>query len=122
MSHPIKHHYIPQSILSRFCDANNQLHSFNKCFWHINRKKFSPADQAAIKRAAIDAAKSSRTDVRANEERLLAEMLEKGAKIARPDIAPFRKAVESVYEKVRAVYGKDVDAILADAELVRQQK
>jgi hypothetical protein len=43
MSTPIKHHYIPQSILSRFCDTQSQLHSFNKIVGGINRKKFSPA-------------------------------------------------------------------------------
>lgn len=43
MSNPIKHHYIPEFILSRFCDTQNKIHSFNKVTWKINRKKFSPA-------------------------------------------------------------------------------
>jgi hypothetical protein len=43
MSNPIKHHYIPQSILSRFCNSSNQLHSFNKRVGIINKKKFFPA-------------------------------------------------------------------------------
>ncbi len=84
-------------------------------------KKLSPADQAAVKRAAAEAGKVSRADVKDSEDRLLAEMQAKGAKVERPDITPFRKSVEPVYEKARGVYGKEVDAILADAELVRKQ-
>lgn len=43
MNNPIKHHYIPQSILARFCDKNNQLHSYNKVFGKLNARKYSPA-------------------------------------------------------------------------------
>ncbi len=84
-------------------------------------QKLSPADQAGVKRAAVEAGKLSRIEVRDSEELLLAEMQAKGAKIDRPDIASFRKSVEPVYAKARGVYGKDVDAILADAELVRKK-
>jgi tripartite ATP-independent transporter DctP family solute receptor len=83
-------------------------------------KRFTPDDQRAIKRAAHDAALLSRIEVRNNEERLLAEMQQKGAKVTRPDIAPFRKAVAVVYDKARAMYGLDVDLILKDADKVRR--
>ncbi|NDP58190.1 MAG: TRAP transporter substrate-binding protein [Oxalobacteraceae bacterium] len=83
-------------------------------------QRFSPADQKAIKRAAHDATLLSRTEVRNNEERLLIEMQQKGAKVTRPDIAPFRKAVATVYDKARGVYGEDVDLILSDADKVRK--
>ncbi|MBL8670020.1 MAG: TRAP transporter substrate-binding protein [Alphaproteobacteria bacterium] len=83
-------------------------------------QKLSQADQAAIVRAAQAAAKFSREEVRANDQRLLDEMTAKGAKVSRPDIAAFRKAASSVYEKARGTYGADVDAILADTEAVRK--
>lgn len=83
-------------------------------------KRFSSGDQLAIKRAAYDATVFSRTQVRDNEERLLVEMQQKGAKVTRPDLAPFRKAVAVVYDKARGVYGKDVDLILKDADIVRR--
>ncbi len=83
-------------------------------------KRFTLNDQRAIKRAAHDAAVLSRIEVRDNDERLLIEMQQKGAKVTRPDLAPFRKAVAAVYDKARGVYGKDVDLILIDSELVRK--
>ena len=62
----------------------------------------------------------SRKEVSGNDERLLAEMTAKGAKVARPDIGPWRDAVQPVYAKAREKYGNDVDAILADAAAVRK--
>ncbi len=44
----------------------------------------------------------------------------KGAKVHRPDIEPFRKAVAAVYEKARAAYGKDTDAVLEEAAAIRK--
>lgn len=43
MNNPIKHHFIPQFLLNRFCDANKKLHSFNKTTGKVNIKKYSPA-------------------------------------------------------------------------------
>ena len=39
MSNPIKHHYIPQSILSRFCDAEGLLCTFNKQIGKRGKKR-----------------------------------------------------------------------------------
>jgi hypothetical protein len=48
-------------------------------------------------------------------------MAAKGAKVARPDIGPWRNAaVQPAYAKAKEKYGADVDAILADAEAVRK--
>ena len=55
-----------------------------------------------------------------NDDRLLADMQSKGAKIVRPNIGPWRDAVKPVYVKAKEKYGADVDAILADAEAVRK--
>jgi TRAP-type transport system periplasmic protein len=83
-------------------------------------QKLSPADQAAVQKAAREASDWSRKEVSGNDERLLAEMTAKGAKVARPDIGPWRDAVQPVYAKAREKYGNDVDAILADAAAVRK--
>ena len=38
-----------------------------------------------------------------------------GAKVIRPDVAAFRKAMSSVYARAEKVYGADVESILRDA-------
>jgi tripartite ATP-independent transporter DctP family solute receptor len=83
-------------------------------------QKLSPADRDAVTRAAKEAADWSRKEVSSNDDRQLKEMEAKGAKIARPNIGPWREAVKPVYEQARAKYGADVDAILADADAVRK--
>jgi tripartite ATP-independent transporter DctP family solute receptor len=83
-------------------------------------QKFSDADKAAVLKAAQEAATWSRNEIRANDERQLADMAAKGAKVARPALAPFRDAVKPAYAKAKEKYGADVDAILADAEAVRK--
>jgi len=58
--------------------------------------------------------------VRDAEATQLKEMEAKGAKIARPPIAPFREAVQPVYAKARGEYGDEADRLLADAEAIRK--
>jgi TRAP-type transport system periplasmic protein len=83
-------------------------------------QKLSPADQKAVQEAARIAGKFSREFARANEEKQINGMANKGAKVARPALAPFRDAVQPVYAKAREKSGADVDAILADAAKVRK--
>lgn len=84
-------------------------------------KALSPDDQKAIERAAKEAGDWNRNEVRANDDKLLAEMTSKGAQISKPDLAVWRKASESVYDKARAEYGKDaVDQMLKEAEAIRK--
>ena len=82
--------------------------------------KLSAEDKAAVTRAAGEAAALSRKLVRESEAGQLKEMEAKGAKVHRPDIEPFRKAVAAVYEKARAAYGKDTDAVLEEAAAIRK--
>ena len=59
--------------------------------------------------------------IKDNDDKLLADMETKGAKVNRkPDIEAFRKAVEPVYAKAREKYGADVDAVLAETAAVRK--
>ncbi len=82
--------------------------------------KLSPDDRTAITKAAQEAGEWNRNEVKASEEKQLAEMASKGAKINNPKAQPFRDAVKPTYEKAKAKWGGDVDAILADAEAVRK--
>jgi TRAP-type transport system periplasmic protein len=83
-------------------------------------QRLSPADRQAVTRAATESAQLSRKLVRDDEDKQLAEMRSKGARISTPDIGPFRAAVQPVYERARGVYGADVDAVLAAAEAIRR--
>jgi tripartite ATP-independent transporter DctP family solute receptor len=82
--------------------------------------KLTPADQAAVMKAGAETAAWIRNEIRSNDDKQLAEMQSKGAKIARPNLAPFRDAVKPVYAKAKEKYGADVDAFIADAEAVRK--
>ncbi|MDP1740151.1 TRAP transporter substrate-binding protein [Polaromonas sp.] len=83
--------------------------------------RLSPADQQAVTRAAQEVAPFQRNMIRDNDEKLLADMASKGAKINRkPDTEAFRKSVEPVYAKAREKYGADVDLVLSDAAAVRK--
>ncbi len=83
-------------------------------------QKLSPADQAAVTKAAAEAAAWSRNEIKSNDDRQLSEMQAKGAKVARPNLAPFREATKAAYVKAREKYGADVDQFIAEAEAVRQ--
>jgi len=83
-------------------------------------QKLSPADREAVTKAAKESAEWSRKEVRAAEDAQIADMQAKGAKIGRPNLAPFRDAVQPAYAKAKEKYGADVDAILADADVVRK--
>lgn len=83
-------------------------------------QKFSPADREAVAKAAQEAAAWNRNEVKTSEEKQLAEMAGKGAKINSPSLSPFRDAVKPTYGKAKAKWGADTDAILADAAAVRE--
>ncbi|MFY3383767.1 TRAP transporter substrate-binding protein [Paracidovorax sp. MALMAid1276] len=84
-------------------------------------QKLSPADQQAISRAATETAPFARQMIKENDEKMLADMSAKGAKVNRkPNVDAFRKAVDPVYGKAREKYGADVDAVLADAAAIRK--
>ncbi len=82
--------------------------------------KFSPEDQKAITRAALEAGEWNRMKVKEDEEGQIAEMAKKGAKINAVSLVPFREAVKPTYEKAKGKWGADTDAILSDAAEVRK--
>jgi tripartite ATP-independent transporter DctP family solute receptor len=83
-------------------------------------QRLSEADRAAVVRAGQETAAWIRNAIRANDEKLLADMTAKGATVARPALGPFREAVQPVFARAKEKYGADVDAILADSAKVRQ--
>jgi TRAP-type transport system periplasmic protein len=84
-------------------------------------QRLAPADRQAISRAAKEVAPFQRNMIRDSDEKLLADMASKGAKINRtPNIAAFRKSVEPIYAKAREKYGADVDTVLAETAAIRK--
>ena len=83
-------------------------------------QKLSPADQKAVTQAAVEAGAWNRIEVKSSEEKQMAEMTSKGAKINSPNLTPFREAVKPTLEKAKVKYGADVDAIMADVNAVRK--
>lgn len=84
-------------------------------------KKLSTDEQAGVKKAALEAAAFSRQEVKGNDEKVLAEMVSKGATVNRVDKAVFRKVMEPVYETARKDYGKDVvDRLLDEAAALKR--
>jgi len=84
-------------------------------------KKLSPTDQAAVRKAALEASAFSRQEVKGNDDKILAEMVAKGATVNRVDKAVFRKVMEPVYETARKDYGAEVvDRLLAEAALLKR--
>jgi TRAP-type transport system periplasmic protein len=84
-------------------------------------QRLSPADQQAVTKAAREVAPFQRGMIKDNDEKLLADMASKGAKINRkPNTEAFRKSVEPVYAKAREKYGADVDQILAETAAIRK--
>jgi TRAP-type transport system periplasmic protein len=82
--------------------------------------KLSADDQKAVERAAQEVAPMARKLIKDSDEKVLAEMGAKGAKINRkPDVAAFRKSVEPVYVKAREKYGADVDVVLKETAAIR---
>jgi TRAP-type transport system periplasmic protein len=84
-------------------------------------QKLSPADQQSMVRAATEVAPWQRDFIKSNDEKLLADMTAKGAKINRkPNVAAFRKSVEPVYAKAKEKYGADVDTVLNETAAIRK--
>jgi tripartite ATP-independent transporter DctP family solute receptor len=84
-------------------------------------QKLTPVDQQAVLKAAREVAPFQRNAIRDGDEKQLADMAAKGAKINRkPDVEAFRKSVEPVYAKAREKYGADVDLVLAETTAIRK--
>ena len=80
----------------------------------VTWKKLSASQQAAVTKAAKEAAQFERDFNNANEAQWMKDLAAKGMKIATPDLKPFLAAVQPVYKQYAAQFGQDfIDAILA---------
>jgi tripartite ATP-independent transporter DctP family solute receptor len=85
-------------------------------------KKLTPDQQKVIQRAAMEGAPFYRKLIVSNEDKERAAMEKAGMKINDvPDLTPFRKAVEPVYEWAKKKWGADkVSETLAEVEKIRK--
>lgn len=92
------------------------------CITEKRWQSFSPADQAAVLKAAQEASAWHRKAVVNEDDTMLAEMQAKGATVIRPDVPAFGRASRSVYDKAGERFPKPVlEALLKDAETVKAQ-
>jgi tripartite ATP-independent transporter DctP family solute receptor len=99
-------------------------HTYNGIPLTISEKtwaKLKPEDREAVTKAGREVADWIRNEIVSNEERQLKEMVAKGSKVTRPDLASFQKAVQPVYAKAKEKYGAELEAALADADAIRKQ-
>ena len=81
---------------------------------------FSPADQAAIQKAALETSAWHRKAVVGEDDQMLAEMKTKGATVITPDIPAFAKATRPVYDKAAENFPKGVlQGLLKDTDVVK---
>jgi TRAP-type transport system periplasmic protein len=82
--------------------------------------KLAPEDQKAVTRAAQEVAPIARALIKDSDEKVLAEMAVKGAKVNRkPNVEAFRKSVSPVYARAREKYGADADTVLNETAAIR---
>ena len=80
----------------------------------------SKDDQQAVMKAGREAGDWHRKEIRANDDKLLAEMTSKGAIIARPDLKIWSAASQGAIEKAKTEYGAElVDQIIKEAAAIR---
>ncbi len=83
-------------------------------------QSFSPADQAAVQKAALEVSAWHRKAVVDEDENMLEEMKVKGATVIKPDVSAFARAIRPVYDKASAEYPKaDLQSLLKDTEAIK---
>jgi tripartite ATP-independent transporter DctP family solute receptor len=83
---------------------------------------WSEPQRRAVQKAAQEASRFSRERVVKDEQRQLALFAEQGAKVVRPDLEPWQRAVASVHEAARRRYGAEADALIAQARAIRERR
>lgn len=103
---------LPTVVDAKFYEVTDQIvltsHLVDLNYLAISKKLWDslPADQqAALQKAADDAAESGRKKQLAKEDELGAFLKEKGLKIYEPDLAAFRDRVQKMY--MESEYAKD---------------
>lgn len=71
-------------------------------------KKMPQSTKDLIADAAKEFGQYHRDLVRADEDRMIADLESKGMKVTRPDLTPFVEATASVYKEYESVFGKEL--------------
>ena len=102
--------------------TKHQYSTLPLIFSEMTWKKLTDNQRKALKQAAMEAAPYMRKQVGANEGKQREAMEKEGLKVNDvPDLTPFRKAVEPVYEWARGKWGADkVNEVLARVEEIRK--
>ena len=78
------------------------------------------ADQAAVIKAAQEASAWHRKAVVSEDDKMLADMMAKGATVIKPDVPAFGRASKSVYDKAGEQFPKPVlEALLKDTDVIK---
>ena len=118
---------IPTIHVQKFYEVAKNISLTNHIFapipLSITEKRwqsFSPADQAAVQKAALEASAWHRKAVVDEDDKMLEEMKAKGATVIKPDVSAFARASKSVYDKAGETFPKDVlQTLLKDTEAVK---
>lgn len=80
----------------------------------------SPADQAAVQKAALEASAWHRKAVVDEDDKMLQDMKAKGATVIKPDVSAFGRASRPVYDKAGEEFPKPVlQSLLKETEAVK---
>ncbi len=107
---------VPVIMTSRFFEVQDHLtmtrHFYNPSLLMMSQAKFdtlSPDQQKAVEEAAKEAGVYERQVVQDMETKYIEELKKNGMKvIENPDLEPFKKATESVYEKYEPQFGTEL--------------
>ena len=69
--------------------------------------KLTPEQQTILREESKAAGDGMRKSIIAEEEGLVAKMADAGVKVTRPDLAPFRAAMEPAYQKIKLYTGEE---------------
>jgi len=81
----------------------NTLHLMSVKTWN----RLTPAQQKIVREESKAAGDAMRKTIIAEEETLIARMIEAGVKVTRPDARPFRAAVEPTHQEIRRFVGEE---------------
>lgn len=81
----------------------NQVHFMSVKSW----TKLTLAQQTIVREESKAAGDGARKATMAEEEQLIAKMVDAGVKVTRPDPKPFRALMEPVYQKIRLDVGEE---------------
>lgn len=107
--------------VAKYISLTNHIYApIPLCISERRWQSLSPADQAAVMKAAHEVSAWDRKAVVDDEDKMLADMKAKGATIIKPDVSAFAKATRPVYDKVAAKFPKDlVQSLLEQTEAIK---